>query len=142
MMPGMYAYLAGPMTGYPNFNYDAFDAAAKQLRALGLTVFNPTETSGGDQSHPYAYYCRKDSLAVLDVDCVIVLPGWEESAGARLEVALATGLGLATFSYDDIVFHGGSAKQLWEPNPGALKALLNGRLPEGTVLPVTAKSTL
>ena len=36
-------YIAGPMTGLPDFNYPAFNAAAAKLRALGLEVLNPAE---------------------------------------------------------------------------------------------------
>ena len=31
-------YIAGPMTGYPNFNFDAFNEAAAILRDAGWTV--------------------------------------------------------------------------------------------------------
>jgi hypothetical protein len=36
-------YLAGPMTGLPEFNYPAFNAEAARLRALGYQVENPAE---------------------------------------------------------------------------------------------------
>lgn len=34
-------YLSGPMTGLPDLNRPAFDAAARLLRGKGLTVYNP-----------------------------------------------------------------------------------------------------
>ena len=36
-------YLAGPMSGLPDFNYPAFHAAAAVLRAQGHYVENPAE---------------------------------------------------------------------------------------------------
>lgn len=39
----MRIYLAGPMSGYPNFNFAAFDFAARKLRDLGFGVFSPAE---------------------------------------------------------------------------------------------------
>lgn len=36
-------YVAGPMTGIPDFNYPAFNAVADQLRAQGYEVENPAD---------------------------------------------------------------------------------------------------
>jgi hypothetical protein len=36
-------YLSGPMTGLPDLNFPAFNAAASALRAKGLNVINPAE---------------------------------------------------------------------------------------------------
>jgi hypothetical protein len=37
------AYIAGPMTGLPEFNFPAFHAAAASLRARGFEVENPAQ---------------------------------------------------------------------------------------------------
>ena len=34
-------YIAGPMSGYPNLNWNAFDEKEKQLTAAGFEVVNP-----------------------------------------------------------------------------------------------------
>lgn len=39
----MKVYVAGPMRGIPEFNFPAFNLAAKNLRADGHVVFNPAE---------------------------------------------------------------------------------------------------
>ncbi len=36
-------YLAGPMTGLPDYNFPAFMKAAAYLRSQGAIVFNPAE---------------------------------------------------------------------------------------------------
>ena len=97
-------YVAGPMTGLPEFNYPAFEAAARDLRALGFDVSNPVEIDhaaghdvnrDGPQSH--RDYMRRDLPEVLSCDAVVVLPGWENSKGARIEVGVAVECGLGVF---------------------------------------------
>lgn len=85
----MKIYLAGPMTGIPEFNYPLFNATASRLRASGHDVVNPAENDDGDTSKPYAYYMRADIQHVLNVDGIAVLPGWQKSRGATLEVSIA-----------------------------------------------------
>ena len=99
----MIAYLAGPMRGYPRFNFDAFEATTAQLRAAGLTVISPHEMDlarGFDpDSSPftaadYSAAMRLDVAAILTVDLVVTLRGWALSEGACTEVAVARAIGL------------------------------------------------
>ena len=85
----MKIYLAGPMTGYPDFNYPAFHDAATHLRAQGHAVINPAENHGGKQDLKRIDYLRADLPQVLEVEAVVVLPGWEQSFGAKHEVLTA-----------------------------------------------------
>lgn len=98
----MTLYLSGPMTGRLDWNYPAFHAAAKRLRAAGHVVFNPAENFDGETHHPRHVYVRMDLRAVLDADAVAVLPGWFESAGARLEVAVARECGKSVLRADTL----------------------------------------
>ena len=90
-------YIAGPMTGIPEFNFPAFNRAAAAWRRHGYEVINPAENEGGDTSLPYDHYMRQDIQHVLNVDAIAVLPGWESSKGASLEVHIATVLGLKVY---------------------------------------------
>lgn len=85
-------YLSGPMTGLPQLNKPAFDAAAEFLRGEGHVVFNPAEVSLPGSS--WADYMRVDIIAMLSCEAVYLLPGWEKSRGARLEHHIANELGM------------------------------------------------
>lgn len=82
-------YLSGPMTGLPEFNYPAFRQAAKTLREKDFDVFDPSEMFGGDPTRERFEYMREDIKALLECDLVVLLPGWENSEGAKLEVEVA-----------------------------------------------------
>jgi len=96
-------YLAGPMTSYPEFNYPAFNDAAARLREAGHDVVNPAENDNGESGKEWSYYMRLDMHHVLSVEGVAVLPGWEDSRGARLEVVVAVSLGLPIFDASALV---------------------------------------
>lgn len=91
-------YVAGPMTGIPDFNYPAFNAAEKALAHAGYFVLNPTHaerhnpTPGTPQT--WDWYMRHCIRMVLDADALALLPGWENSRGATLEHTIATALAL------------------------------------------------
>ena len=90
----MKTYISGPMTGKPDFNFPAFFAAAAKLRASGLRVVNPAELNTEKDLSWYACM-RKDIAALVECDTILMLKGWEDSAGATLEHHIATRLGMA-----------------------------------------------
>ena len=96
-------YLSGPMTNYPEFNYPAFNAKAAELRAFGYDVINPAESLSGETHHSYPDYLRRDIESVLECDLVVLLDGWEKSAGSHLEVAVAVGVGIPVALADDMI---------------------------------------
>lgn len=104
-------YLSGPMTGLPEWNFPAFEAAASALRALGLTVLSPHEkdlADGFDPSGDGAGFDLRAALewdvaAVLDSDAVVLLPGWEDSPGCAVEVLTAKSLGIPVLRLADVV---------------------------------------
>lgn len=89
----MKLYIAGPMTGLPEFNRPAFFTAAEQLEAAGYDVVNPARREV-DPAKTWADYMRDGIRDVLEVDGVALLPGWRDSRGAQLEVHVAEALGL------------------------------------------------
>ncbi len=85
----MRVYIAGGMTGVKDFNYAAFHAAEEMLRQRDCEPINPART-GNDSTHrPREYYLTEAIRLLLECDAIALLPCWEDSAGARLEVAIA-----------------------------------------------------
>lgn len=100
-------YISGPMTGIPQFNMHAFNRVAKHLRDFcGVTrLFNPAEESANLLGADYliknatgtgeADQTRRDLLAVdaawvcKHATVIVMLPGWQASSGARMEIACA-----------------------------------------------------
>lgn len=101
-------YIAGPMTGLPQFNIPAFVSATERLRAAGFEVVSPVErdsdavreaalaspdgklTNDSIAGETWGQILARDVAIVADeVDGVVVLPGWNRSRGARLEVTTA-----------------------------------------------------
>lgn len=107
MKPRAKTYLAGPMRGLPAHNFPAFHAAAHDLRSKGYEVWNPAEReeqTGFDPTRhealPLRDYMRIDLPALLDCDIVHVLPGWQDSAGATLEVQVAEACEIPVIDYE------------------------------------------
>lgn len=92
-------YLAGPMTGLPEFNFPAFNAEAASLRADGLVVINPAE-HGIVEGAEWADYLRHDLAGLMSCERIHLLRGWHDSKGARLEVHAAKALGMQ-ITYQD-----------------------------------------
>lgn len=90
----MSVYVAGPMTGIAEHNYPAFAAVAAELRGMDVEVVSPHELHDGDRSRSHEYYMRRNLRAMLECDELVLLPGWINSAGARLEVEVAAACGL------------------------------------------------
>ena len=100
-------YIAGPMRGYENFNFDKFDETAEFLKELGHIPISPAEMDrfyeGWGKYPPEDFvatkedekrYITRDLEAILTCHGIYLLPGWELSKGASLEHALAVFLDL------------------------------------------------
>lgn len=105
----MRVYLSGPMTGYPRWNFDAFEDAARRLRGTGLfEVISPHEKDLDDGFDPTTDGSDFDLRAALqwDVDqClsadgIVLLPGWQDSSGAVIEVIAVEAAGGTVMTLD------------------------------------------
>lgn len=78
----MKVYLAGKITGDPNYR-EKFAAVAKKLEErAGVTVISPAVTPEGLKKADYMRIC----FAMLEsADTAVFLPDWEDSPGAQLE---------------------------------------------------------
>lgn len=112
----MRIYLAGKMRGMKEFNFPAFRAAARDLRAEGHEVSSPAErdierhfgvdiskgNDTGDEdkaAREHGFSLRTalgEDLAWIcqHAEGLALLPGWRGSMGARAERAVALALGL------------------------------------------------
>lgn len=100
------AYVAGPMTGYDDFNRQKFAEAAAYVReVVGWEVVTPIELSEAagkvwtvptDTPEERHKYIRADIAELIDerTTDIVLIDGWKGSAGANLELAVAKGVGL------------------------------------------------
>jgi hypothetical protein len=108
-------YVAGPMTGLPDFNYPAFNVAAAKLRAIGHTVFNPAENPV-PACGTWQGYMRLALAQLVQCECIVLLPGWSDSRGALIEHKLAKVLQMEVVHFlDDPVL-------MREPDPRSFLA--------------------
>jgi hypothetical protein len=89
-------YISGPITGQPFGNRPAFDQLEAVLRRRGYDVCNPHALAHVDVSN-WEQCMRLDVVHLLSCDGIVMLPGWERSRGARLELHIAAELGLRVF---------------------------------------------
>lgn len=93
----MKVYIAGPMSGLPEFNYPAFNAAEGTLLVAGHFPLNPARSEEHNHTgkpQAWDWYMRHALRMVADAEGVALLDGWENSRGATLEHHVATALGL------------------------------------------------
>lgn len=92
----MNIYVAGPMTGLPDWNRAEFEKAELELSDQNHTVLNPARHIPlcNPDAIPHSAYMLI-SLAMVDCcEAVYMLDGWERSKGARREKEYAERRGL------------------------------------------------
>jgi hypothetical protein len=86
------AYLAGPVTGRPRRNLWAFLTYQEYLERQGRQVVNPLRLVRPSATWLGAMVRCLWHVALCDE--LWLLPGWERSRGARLELRYARALGV------------------------------------------------
>lgn len=84
-------YIAGPMTGLPNYNFDNFNRVSDEFRAQGWEVHNPAD-HGVSEGATWEDYMAYDLTKVGLCGAMYMLKGWQMSRGACLEQLIATSL--------------------------------------------------
>lgn len=98
----MKIYISGPITGQPNRNAEAFSSAKMRLKALGHSSINPLDLDYiEDFGDDWYLNLRRDLKYLVSCDALLLLPGWEESRGAKLEIIVALQLDMPLYNFDD-----------------------------------------
>lgn len=87
----MKIYIAGKITGDPNYR-EKFEKVASSLRGHGFSVMNPACLSEDKE------FCWDDYMAITAAmqercEATVLLPDWQDSKGARIELQTAERLG-------------------------------------------------
>ena len=89
-------FISGPMTGYVGHNYYIFEKVEECLRTAGYECVNPAAI--GKKYNPEkvdkdkSLYCAMENEiqeAERTCNVLLLLPGWEDSIGVRLELKTA-----------------------------------------------------
>jgi hypothetical protein len=116
-------YLSGPMAGYPQHNFPAFEDAFKKLTAMGLSVLSPHRI---EQPSIEWVDCLTNDVGIMVRECngIILLPGWPESRGAKLELSIALSLGWPVLYFDGLSLIDMTARGLMTRKTDAITAEL------------------
>lgn len=114
-------YISGCITGTDNPSPEVvkerlakFAKVADLLPYARALVVNPVEVSAcsaedswcsgaENDEHDWACYMRFDIIALMSCDRIVMLEGWQESRGARLELHIAEQLGMAVSFWNDSI---------------------------------------
>lgn len=87
----MRVYLSGPMSGIADNNFPEFHRWAEALRSKGFGVVSPAEIQ---EAGTWELCLRADLSELCTCDGIALMPGWEGSKGAHLELHVAHRLGM------------------------------------------------
>jgi hypothetical protein len=111
----MKVYISGPITGLTESEYtENFARAEAFVISEGHEAVNPVKVQAcvtedcfkpgdkvgaqsavkddGSYLHSWQCYMKHDLIAMFECDAILMIPGWESSRGAQLELDIATRL--------------------------------------------------
>lgn len=100
----MKIYISGPISGMPDGNRAAFEAAEKAVQDAGHDPVNPHNNGVADGA-TWAQHMRTDIVMMLGCDAVLMLAGWQKSKGACFESWIADHLDVPVFFSIDQLPH-------------------------------------
>lgn len=110
-------YISGPIFGQQDGNKNAFKEAELKFNAMNFEAVNPHELHGIDWENQWneklskreitvmehwAGYMKTDIAALVKCDFLALLPNWESSKGANIEIAIAKSLGMPIINATDM----------------------------------------
>lgn len=90
----MRVYISGKITGTDDYN-ERFQKAENDLKRLGHTPANPVKICSGMNNATHEEYMRRCLKVLVECDGIYLLPGYENSQGARLEKYIADSIGMS-----------------------------------------------
>lgn len=94
-------YISGPMKGYEDLNFPAFEAVTRQLQDSGIKVISPHMLNPDKDNPGDLDYLRFDfEMMCKHCQGIILLKGWPKSRGARAELEIALTLEWPVYYYD------------------------------------------
>jgi hypothetical protein len=100
----LHVYIAGPMSTVGNYNFPLFDYVCDRLRKTGCVVFNPAEHARekigsletikkmdkAELEYAIRHELFPEQVAWIcrHANVVMMLPGWEQSEGSKIERAI------------------------------------------------------
>lgn len=97
-------YVSGPMSNIEHHNFPAFYECEQDLESMGYQPLNPARRYADDTwevasadvldtPETWESCIRRDVVQVLNSEGIVLMPGWQKSRGACLELILSVSIG-------------------------------------------------
>lgn len=101
----MKIYVSGQITGLDRKEVEIkFQSAKDKITLIGFDCITPLEICPFNKDYTWNDYMIEDIKGLFECDGIYMLRDWQESVGARIELAIAKELGLQIF-YEDAILN-------------------------------------